>query len=318
MIKRAFILAAGLGTRMKELTHAIPKPMIEVAGQSLITRLIDQLIAYGITQIVINIFYKADLLMEHVKEHMRLHAPAIKVFFSQESELLDTGGGIINALKYLEDKPFFVINNDSIFVGKENVFAFLNNNWKSSMNMLFLLTPAEKAMGYDGKGDFLLGDKNQLIRIDHTSRTKLHEGHRVYVYTGIHITTPEIFRGHTPGKIKLMDIYDNALKKEQEIQTLNQGSAPHPPQSRHLLPSGEKKEGVDSFPSPQIVEGKDGGGYSPFPSPLRGEGAAIAADEGGGSQFETSFLGHGIIYPGQWLHVGTPGALKQAKLYLKK
>jgi MurNAc alpha-1-phosphate uridylyltransferase len=202
MIKQAFILGAGLGTRMRHLTKDIAKPMIEVAGQSLITRLIDQLIEYGVTRIVINVFYKPDLLMEHVKKHMSKYQ-AIEYFFSEELDLLETGGGIIRALEYLEDKPFFVVNGDSVFIGEENAFSILNKHWEDRMNAIFLLTSLDRAIGYDGKGDFVLDKDKQLAQSQNLS----------YVYIGAHITKPEIFASYKIQKIKLMDIYKKFLSK---------------------------------------------------------------------------------------------------------
>ena len=239
MIKQAFILAAGLGTRMRELTKEIPKPMIEVEGKSLITRVIDQLIDHGVKKIVINVFYKADRLMKHVKTHMQNHPDAIEVLFSEESELLDVGGGIINALKYLENKPFFVVNSDPIFIGKENVFSFLNKNWKNSMKMLFLLSPLEKTIGHNGKGDFFLDNKGQLAFSANKSANP------PYVYISACIAKPEIFSSYKVKKTKLMDVYKKFLQ-ENVLQNI-----------------------------------------------------------------------HGLIYPGQWLHVGTPESLEQAIHFMK-
>jgi MurNAc alpha-1-phosphate uridylyltransferase len=236
MTKQAFLLAAGLGSRMRELTKDIPKPMIEVAGQSMITRLIDQLFEHGVTRLVINLFYKGQILMDHVKTHLGKHPATIEVFFSEESELLDTGGGIINALKYLKPEPFFVVNNDSIFIGKENPFSLLDKQWQDSMKALFLLSPLEKTIGYDGKGDFSLDETGQLVLSENSP----------YVYIGAHIVKPELFRGYEAKKIKLMEIYNQFL-------------------------------------SNKVYQGL-----------------------------------HGTIYPGQWLHVGTPEALEEANDYIYK
>ena len=205
MIKQAFILAAGLGSRMRELTKEIPKPMITVTGQSLITRLIDQLIAHGVTRVIVNTFYKADYLIEHVKKHMEKNSSEVEIFFSKESELLDTGGGIVNALKYLNNEPFFVVNSDALFIGDENVFSFLNKNWDSSMKTLFLLAPLEKTIGHDGKGDFFLGSEKQLI----LPKDDLVNPSHVYIST--HITRPEIFKDHKAEPVKLMEIYKKFL-----------------------------------------------------------------------------------------------------------
>src|SRR5689334_11099819 len=121
-IKQAFILAAGLGTRMRPLTDKLPKPLIEVAGKSIIARTIDQLAEYGIERNVINAWYLADQLIEHVTNYVNdLTRSAdssaqqpIEVIFSREAELMNSGGGILNGLKHLNTtEPFFIINGDS-------------------------------------------------------------------------------------------------------------------------------------------------------------------------------------------------------------
>jgi MurNAc alpha-1-phosphate uridylyltransferase len=143
-------------------------------------------------------------LRDHVKAHMGKHPTTIEVFFSEESELLDTGGGIINALQYLKQEPFFVVNNDSIFIGKENPFSLLDKQWQDSMKVLFLLSPLEKTIGYDGRGDFNLDETGQLAQSENP----------LYAYIGAHITKPEIFRGRQINKIKLMEIYSQFLSNK--------------------------------------------------------------------------------------------------------
>ena len=203
MITQAFILAAGYGTRMRPITNNIPKPMVEINGHSLITRLLDQLIEYRIKSVVINCFYKKELLKQHISEYIKSKKNPPKIHMLEEEPLLETGGGIINALPFLEKEPFFVINSDSVFVG-QNIFSYLNLSWKPSMKALFLLADPKKSSGYLGKGDFDINSKNQL-----TAANKLN-----YPFPGIHITTPENFYNLKTEPTKLMQIYD-LYKKDQ-------------------------------------------------------------------------------------------------------
>lgn len=200
MITQAFILAAGLGTRMRPITDKIPKAMVELNGKSIILRIIDDLIEYGINHIVINSFYKKELLKQHINDYLsKIHNPP-KVEVIEETPLLETGGGVVNALDYLDNnKPFFVINSDSVFLG-DNVFSSLNLAWKDSMRALFLLTELTNASGYDGKGDFNLDSNFMLKTPENLSNT--------YAYAGIHITTPKNFENSAKEPIKLMKIYD--------------------------------------------------------------------------------------------------------------
>ncbi|MCH9753875.1 MAG: nucleotidyltransferase family protein [Alphaproteobacteria bacterium] len=202
MIRQAFILAAGYGTRMQPITNKIPKPIIEVHGMSIINRAISKLIEYGIEHIVINSFYKKELLIDHINGYFQTLTKKPKITILEEEELLDTGGGVLNALQHLRNEPFFIINSDSIFVGT-NVFSFLNESWNNSMNTLFLLNELKETYGYDGKGDFSLDKKNQLVQ-----NTKPE-----FAFSGVHITKPELFDGFKIKPTKLItDIYTKYKK----------------------------------------------------------------------------------------------------------
>lgn len=205
MIKQAFILAAGLGSRMRPITDLIPKPMIKINGQSIIARAIDQLIAYGIEKIIINAFYKKDLLKAHIAEYIKEKQPNVDIrVIVEEPEILDTGGGIINILPYLDDAPVFIVNGDAIWAGAENPFSYLNKRWSDDMRALFLLIETEKAVGYDERGDFALSADNMLIKPESNDRLP-------YAYIGLRITKPETFADHYNAhklkKVKVMDIY---------------------------------------------------------------------------------------------------------------
>ena len=102
MPKRAMVLAAGLGLRMRPLTEQVPKPLVEVAGRPLISPILDALAAFGIEEAVVNIHYLAD--------QMRTFASGVtspKLILSDETaKLLDSGGGVKNALPNLGREPF--------------------------------------------------------------------------------------------------------------------------------------------------------------------------------------------------------------------
>ena len=97
--------------RMRPLTTSIPKPMVEVAGKSLIHRMLEQLARSGITEAVVNLSHMAEQLEPHLKP---VQKP--KLTFSFEEEPLETGGGIAKALPLLGDKPFFSTNSDVIYL----------------------------------------------------------------------------------------------------------------------------------------------------------------------------------------------------------
>lgn len=202
MIEQAFVLAAGYGKRMKPITDSIPKPMIEVCGRSMLYRILDQLSEYGVKSIVINAHYKKDLLKQHIEEYASSSKYSVKIIVTEEEELLETGGGIINALQYLDrTKPLFVANSDSIFIG-DNIFNTLEESWNNSMNILMLLIHKEKAIGYSGPGDFSLTNNSQICIKKNLE----------YVFSGIHIANPKIFEGFSISHIKTMDIYSHYVQ----------------------------------------------------------------------------------------------------------
>ena len=204
MIEQAIILAAGKGTRMLDLTQDKAKPMIEVAGRSLVYRIMDMLLEYGIKKIVINSFYKAEKLEKYVRNYDR-DIRGISIELVREKELLETGGGIINMLPHLSSKPFFVINGDALWYG-ENIFSYLNDVWSSKMKALFLLFDKSHVLGYRGSGDFALGKQNKIIN----------SGVKDYVYAGVHIVDPDVFNGVGVQVLKLMSLY-NSLRHFQNM-----------------------------------------------------------------------------------------------------
>lgn len=207
--KQAFILAAGLGTRMQPITNTIPKPVIEIAGQSMITRVIDQLREAGVKDIFINSHYKADILKSHVEDYIKQNKISdVNLHILHETELLDTGGGVLNALQHMKDEPFFIINSDSIWVSKDNVFESLSKQWKDNMKALFLLCTLARARGYDCKGDFFLDNNHQIRRGENNP----------FVYVGVHITTPKLFKGLAVEKCRLMDIYKHAAPGKADFE----------------------------------------------------------------------------------------------------
>lgn len=201
MIKQAVILAAGKGTRMLDLTKGQAKPMIKVAGRSLIYRIMDQLIEYGIAKIVINTFYQAEKLESHIRAYDK--PKGVELQMVRETELLETGGGIINMLPYLDKKPFFVVNGDALWVG-DNVFSHLNGRWSDNMSALFLLFQKNHVIGYRHGGDFNLGPQNQII-----ADTSI--ANKGYVFAGAHIATYNNFISLEKKKVRLMAIYSEGL-----------------------------------------------------------------------------------------------------------
>jgi N-acetyl-alpha-D-muramate 1-phosphate uridylyltransferase len=151
----AMLFAAGRGTRMRELTNGRPKALVEVAGRTLIDHALDQVEAAGIGTAVVNTHYHADQLSSHLTGR--------RVVISHEPHLLETGGGLRNALPLLGEGPVFTLNADAIYHGP-NVFSFLADAWEpEQMRALLLLVPRARAVGHLNPGDFFL-DEGRLRR----------------------------------------------------------------------------------------------------------------------------------------------------------
>lgn len=213
--KQAMVLAAGRGERMRPLTDHMPKPMIEVAGRSLIDRALDRLEEASVTKAVVNTSYKAEMLEAHLSN--RGHP---RILFSREEAPLETGGGIARALHHFADAPFFAVNGDVIWLdGVSPALARLAQGWHDGLDVLLLLHPVERATGYDGKGDFDLGGDGLLIR-------RAPQGTAPYVYAGVQLLHPRLFRESPQGAFSLNLLYDRAL-------------ASSPPRARGIVHDGQ-------------------------------------------------------------------------------
>jgi len=110
---KAFVLGAGLGTRLKPLTDSVPKPLLPVGGRPLIERVFDSLLAAGVGEFIVNTHHMSAKYFERYPDSSYRGA---KITFEQEKELLDTGGGVKNILKYLDfEEPLIVYNGDIYF-----------------------------------------------------------------------------------------------------------------------------------------------------------------------------------------------------------
>jgi MurNAc alpha-1-phosphate uridylyltransferase len=182
-ITRGMVMAAGLGLRMRPLTDDRPKPLIEVGGRTLLDHAIDRFKAVGVRLIVVNVHYKADMVIAHLKERADVE---IRIQ-DERGKLLDTGGALKKALPVFEGKPFLTYNSDSIWLeGMGSNLERLIRRWNDAeMDCLMLLAPTFNAIGYDGRGDFTM---------DPTGRLARRETQRVapFAWPGVQIIQPRL------------------------------------------------------------------------------------------------------------------------------
>lgn len=198
MIHKAFILGAGLGTRMRPLTDHVPKPMVEVGGVSLIHRALAQLRAHGVSDVTINTHYKAEALLAHVAG----------VNWSHEEVLLNTGGGIKKALPHFGGEDFFVIAGDSYWVDgpTQSALSRLEAHWNpDTMDMLLLLEPVERMVLTHGVGDYdFVGEKG----FGPIQRSLAQTG--THMFTSLRINASRIFDNATGGAFSYLELMDKA------------------------------------------------------------------------------------------------------------
>lgn len=204
--QKAMVLAAGLGTRMRPLTLTTPKPLVNVAGEALLTHVLHPLFGAVLSRIVINAHHLADQMQAYVKA---LANPCV-VLSDESDQLLDSGGGIKKALPLLGPDPFYVLNADSFWIdGSEPNMQRLADYWDPArMDILLLLATRDQSTGYDGAGDFTMSPEGYLhFRGD--------EPRAPYIYAGCGILKPSLFE-HTPdGPFSLSRLFRHAASQNR-------------------------------------------------------------------------------------------------------
>src|SRR3984893_13798473 len=109
---KAMVLAAGLGVRMRPLTERMPKPLVPVAGRTLLDHVLDKLGDAGVREAVVNVHYLPDQIIEHVADRIR---PRV-IISDERDQVLGTGGGVVKALPLLGPAPFFLVNADTLWI----------------------------------------------------------------------------------------------------------------------------------------------------------------------------------------------------------
>ena len=182
------LFAAGFGTRMGTLTTNRPKPLIKVAGSALIDHALKIVNDAGIETVVVNTHYLPEMVSAHLANR--------NVILSHEAEILETGGGLKQALHMLGPCPIFTFNTDAIWTGA-NPLTTLANAWNpDKMDALLLLVSRSNAIGYSAAGDFLQAKDGTI---------KLGAG---AVYTGAQIIKTEGLKNISQRKFSLHALWD--------------------------------------------------------------------------------------------------------------
>lgn len=215
MPSTAMVMAAGLGKRMRPLTATRPKPLVPVAGRSLLDHTLDHLRAAGVQRAVVNVHYLADTLEAHLRS-----VSGIDIVVSDErAQLLETGGGLMKARALLGDDPIFVVNSDNFWLdGPIDALSLLAARWDpAKMDVLLLLIPLARAHCHGGHGDFHIGADGRI-----TSRRQ--RGRLApFVFIGVQILNPAILTDAPDGPFSTMTFWERAIAAGRAYGVVHQG-----------------------------------------------------------------------------------------------
>lgn len=203
-IKKAMVLAAGYGVRLRPLTEHTPKPLVPVAGRPMIEYALDKLRAYGIEEVIINVSYLKDQLTDYVAK-----IKGMRFSISEEPEPLETGGGLKQALPFLGNEPIFTINSDIIWQDEgQSALERLAKNWDdAAMDMLLLAQPRAKAVGYDKGEDHLF--------IKPANTISWNESDAPYIIAGVGILHPRALAETPEGKFSIKVLWLRASSQRR-------------------------------------------------------------------------------------------------------
>lgn len=202
-IERGFILAAGMGARLRPYTDDKPKPLVPVWGRPIIDRTLDRLADAGVKNVTVNTHYMAGVLENHLQR--RSGPPAVT--FSREEKLLDTGGGVKKALATMAGEAFYLLSGDALWTdGPVPALTRLAQLWNpEKMDLLMLLQPVDRMKLTKGVGDYDMKDGGRAVRS--LTRTGTH------MFTSIRICHPRLFEGAPEGPFSFLMLMDKAERE---------------------------------------------------------------------------------------------------------
>ena len=216
-IRKGFIMAAGRGIRMRELTSDRPKPLVRFCGRPIIDYVIERLTQTGITDLVVNACYQKEML----KEYLAARADC-RFAVSEEDEALETGGGIKKALPLCGEDPFVVLNSDQVWDedGFKPLLWRLMDGWNDEKYDIVLLLQDMKTIcgdDYHGLGDYKFDVSGRPVR----NLNK--EAGFPYKFSGISIVHPRVFKNSPDGKFSMVALYDRAQGEGRLGAVVNTG-----------------------------------------------------------------------------------------------
>jgi MurNAc alpha-1-phosphate uridylyltransferase len=197
------VMAAGMGTRMRPLTVHRPKPLIQIGPETLLDHVLGHLRRAGIGKIIVNVHYLADQIEAHLAQYARDFDVSIS---DERGQLLETGGGLMQAKPLFSSDPLFCVNTDNVWIDtQENSLAKMTAHWDDAkIDVLMLLVPTAHAQHHAGSGDFFIENDGQLRRRGTADTAP-------FVWTGIQILSQRLLVNPPSAKFSTNILWDRAM-----------------------------------------------------------------------------------------------------------
>ena len=204
-IKKAIILGAGFGKRMRPITKKIPKPLVKINGVTLLENSIKFLNSLGVKHIMVNAHHLHKEIVNFVKR--KRFSSKVNVVV-EKRKILDTGGGILNASKQFKKQIFFVLNPDTLWRrGYKNEFRKLEKVYLKNKKPAMLLVSKSKSYDRSFKGDFNLNSKNEILR----------QKNNKFIFTGAQIINRSVFKKRKIKPFSMNKVWDDLIKNKELI-----------------------------------------------------------------------------------------------------
>ena len=202
-IKTALILCAGYGKRLNPITLSTPKPLLKVNNVTMLENCINMILSLGIKKIILNTFH----LSEQIKNFLNDKKFSADIRIVEDgTEILNTGGGILNMISNSQDDDYLVFNPDTLW--KENYINEINQlqNFYYSNQLSNILLVTNKNLSYDKnlKGDFQLKDNLLSKNLS-----------KDFIYIGCQILNKNLFKKYKVYNFSISEVWNELLNKKQ-------------------------------------------------------------------------------------------------------
>lgn len=211
---KAMLLAAGLGKRMRPLTDRLPKPLLPIGGTTLIEHHLVRLGAAGFTEVVINLHYLGSQIREQVGDGSRY---GVSVQYSEESTLLETGGGIRRALPLLGPSPFLVVSAD-IYIDLD--FSVLAVPLLAGTLGRLVMVPNPP---HHPGGDFSIDPQGYLRIVESGQQNPGHPPEEGMTWSSVGVIHPELLGSESDEHFPLRRVFDRAIADSSLTGDIHQG-----------------------------------------------------------------------------------------------